>query len=112
MIDPVIADSVIQPSAQAQQQMTEEVTNDLAKIFAGIPVGAKPNGGQIALEIIQGYIQQPNIQEKLATDPVFAQNLQDYSAKYEQQIAQQQNAEIGRLGATPAQMGGINTESI
>jgi hypothetical protein len=112
MIDPIIADSVIQPSAQAQQQMMDDVTSDLAKIFAGIPVGAKPNGGEIALQIVQEYIQQPNIQEKLANDPVFAQNLQNYTAKYEQQLAQQRNAEIGRLGAEPAQMGNMNTESI
>jgi hypothetical protein len=92
--------------------MMDDVTSDLAKIFAGIPVGAKPNGGEIALQIVQEYIQQPNIQEKLASDPVFAQNLQNYTAKYEQQLAQQRNAEIGRLGAEPAQMGNMNTESI
>jgi hypothetical protein len=112
MIDPVIADFVVQPAEQAQEEILKDVTSDLSKIYAGIPVGAKSNGGEMALSIIQEYIQQPSTQAKIESDPSFAQNLQVYASKYEQQITQQQNAEIGRLGAAPAELGQFVTESI
>ena len=112
MIDPVMTDAVVQPAEEAQQEIVEDVTSDLSKIYAGIPVGARSNGGELAIQVIQEYIQQPSTQEKLQSDPAFAQNLQQYSAKYEQQMAQQQNAEIGRLGAAPAELGNIVTEGI
>lgn len=66
----------------------------------------------MALSIIQEYIQQPSTQAKIESDPSFAQNLQAYASKYEQQITQQQNAEIGRLGAAPAELGQFVTEGI
>jgi hypothetical protein len=112
MIDPVIADFVVQPADQAQQEILKEVTSDLSKIYAGIPVGAGSNGGELALTIIQEYLQQPSTQEKIQSDPTFAQNLQTYASKYEQQVQQQQNAEIGRLGAAPAELGQFVTEGI
>ena len=43
-IDPVMADAVLQPVESAQQQVVEQVTDDLAKIFAGIEMPARPSG--------------------------------------------------------------------
>jgi hypothetical protein len=111
-IDPSIADVIIQPEGQGQEEMVKDVTDDLTKIYAGIPVGARPNGGQIAMQVIQEYTSQEGIQSRLQSDQSFLANLQNYSAQYQQQVVQQQNAEIGRLGADPAQMGSVNTQNI
>lgn len=111
-IDPSIADMIIQPEGQGQEEMVKNVTDDLTKIFAGIPVGARPNGGQIAMQVIQEYTAQEGIQLRIQSDPSFAANIQNYAAQYQQQVVQQQNAEIGKLGAQPAQMGSVNTQNI
>jgi hypothetical protein len=54
-IDPVMADAVLQPVEDAQQQVIKDVTDDLTKIFAGIEMPARPAGAQIALQTIQQY---------------------------------------------------------
>ncbi len=111
-IDPSIADVIIQPEGQGQEEMVKDVTDDLTKIYAGIPVGARPNGGQIAMQVIQEYTQQEDIQKRMSTDAGFLANIQNYGAQYQQQVVQQQNAEIGRLGTAPAQMGSVKTQNI
>jgi len=111
-IDPSIADVIIQPEGKGQEEMVKDVTDDLTKIFAGIPVGARPNGGQIAMQIIQQYTSQQSIAARMQQDPEFSANIQNYAAQYQQQAVQQQNAEIGRLGAAPAQMGSVRTQEI
>jgi hypothetical protein len=111
-IDPSIADVIIQPQGEGQEEMVKNVTDDLTKIYAGIPVGARPNGGQIAMQVIQEYTQQEDIQKRMAEDAGFVANIQNYAAQYQQQVVQQQNADIGRLGASPAQMGNIQTQNI
>jgi hypothetical protein len=111
-IDPSIADVIIQPQGEGQEEMVKNVTDDLTKIYAGIPVGARPNGGQIAMQVIQEYTQQEDIQKRMAEDAGFVANIQNYAAQYQQQVVQQQNADIGRLGAAPAQMGNIQTQNI
>jgi hypothetical protein len=67
-IDPVMADAVLQPVESAQQQVIKEVTDDLTKIHAGIEMPARPSGAQIALQAIQQYVSQPDIQQKLQED--------------------------------------------
>lgn len=109
-IDPVLADSILQPTEVAQQQVVGNVTDDLSKIYSGIEVNARPNGAQIALQVIQQYVQQPDIAQRLQTDQSFAARLEKYSGQYTFQMQQMQNAEIGRLGTAPAQMGSIQPE--
>jgi hypothetical protein len=75
-------------------------------------VGARPNGGQIAMQVIQEYTSQEDIQKRMQEDAGFVTNIQNYAAQYQQQVVQQQNAEIGRLGTAPAQMGNIQTQNV
>ena len=103
-IDPVLADSILQPTEVAQEQIVKKVTDDLTKIFAGIEVNAQPNGAQIALQLIQEYAQQPDITQRLQADQAFAARIEKYSAQYTFQLQQMQNAQIGRLGTEPAEM--------
>jgi hypothetical protein len=111
-IDPVMADAVLQPVATAQQEMVKNVTDDLAKIYAGIEMPARPAGAQIAIQVIQQYGQQPDVAERLQTDQSFAARMQKYAGQYTFQIQQAQNAQIGRVGTAPAQMGEIQTQNL
>jgi len=111
-IDPVLADSILQPAEQAQQQMVKDVTDDLTKIFAGIEMPARPNGAQIALQVIQQYTSQEDIAARLQQDESFAQRIEKYAGQYTFMMQQSQNAQIGRIGTAPAQMGGIQTQQM
>ena len=111
-IDPLLSDSILQPAQQAQQEVMKDVTDDLAKIFAGIEVPARPNGGQIALQAIQQYSAQPDIAQRAQSDQSFAARLQKYAGQYQFQLQQQENAQIGRIGTAPAQMGDVQTQQL
>ena len=111
-IDPVLADRVLQPTEAAQEQVVRQVTDDLAKIYAGIEMPARPNGAQIALTVIQQYASQPDVAQRLQSDEAFAARLEKYAGQYTFQMQQAQNAQIGRVGTEPAQMGDINTQGI
>jgi hypothetical protein len=111
-IDPVMADSVLQPAPDAQEEMVQSVTDDLTKIFAGIEMPARPAGAQIAMEVIQQYVQQPDIQQRLQQDEAFRGRLEKYQGQYTFQMQQAQNAQIGRIGTAPAQMGEIDTQNM
>lgn len=111
-INPIFADYVLQPVEEAQQKIAKNVTDDLAKIFSGIEVPAQPNGAQIAMQMVQAYVQQPDVAARAQSDEAFATRLQKYMAQYQFQLQQAQNAEIGRIGTAPAQMGGVTTQGI
>jgi hypothetical protein len=111
-IDPVLADAILQPAEQAQEQIVKQVTDDLAKIFAGIEMPARPNGAQIAMGLIQQYVQQPDIQQRIQQDEAFRGRLEKYQGQYVFQMQQLQNAQIGRIGTPPAQMGEVQTQQI
>jgi len=111
-INPIFADYVLQPAEEAQQKVAKNVTDDLAKIFAGIEVPAQPNGAQMAMQMIQAYVQQPDVAARAQQDEAFAARLQKYSEQYSFQLQQMQNAEIGRIGTAPAQMGGVMTQGM
>ena len=93
-----MADSVLQPIEAAQEQVVRQVTDDLSKIFAGIEMPARPNGAQIAMQIIQQYTSQPDIANRLQSDEAFAARMQKYAGQYTFQMQQMQNAQIGRVG--------------
>ena len=111
-VDPVLADQILQPVEAAQDQVIKQVTDDLAKIFAGIEMPARPNGAQIAMNVIEQYTSQPDVQQRLAADQAFAARMQKYAGQYTFQMQQAQNAQIGRIGTEPAQMGGIQTQAL
>ena len=111
-IDPMLADAILQPAEQAQQQTVKHVTDDLTNIFAGIEKPARPNGAQVAMQVIQQYAQQPDIQQRISSDEVFKEKLEKYYKQYEFQIQQAQNAQIGKIGTAPASMGNVDTQSI
>ncbi len=111
-IDPILSDNILQPAEQAQEQVMKDVTDDLAKIYAGIEMPARPNGGQTALQMIQQYTAQPDVGQRAQTDQAFAARLQKYAGQYTFQMQQMQNAQIGRIGTNPAEMGQVQTQEM
>ena len=111
-IDPVLASGILRPAQEAQDKMLKDITDDLSKIYAGIEVPARPNGAQAALQIIQSYVQQPDVAQRLQEDESFAQRLQKYNAQYQFVIQQAENAQIGRIGTAPAKMGQMQTQGM
>jgi hypothetical protein len=111
-IDPVLSDNILQPAEQAQEQVMKDVTDDLAKIYAGIEMPARPNGGQTALQMIEQYTAQPDVGQRMQVDQAFAARLQKYAGQYTFQMQQMQNAEIGRIGTNPAEMGEVQTQEM
>ena len=111
-VDPVLADAVLQPAEAAEEQIVKQVTDDLAKIFAGIEMPARPNGAQIAMSVIEQYMQQPDVAQRAQEDESFGARLQKYAGQYQFMMQQAQNAEIGRVGTAPAQMGDISTQAM
>ena len=111
-INPIFADYVLQPAEESQQKVQKNVTDDLAKIFAGIEVPAQPNGAQIAMQLVQAYVQQPDVAARAQSDEAFAARLQKYMQQYQMMMMQAQNAEIGRIGTAPAEMGGMTTQGM
>lgn len=111
-INPIFADYVLQPMEEAQQKVAKNVTDDLAKIFAGIEVPAQPNGAQIAMQMVQAYVQQPDVAARAQQDEAFAARLSKYASQYQFMLQQAQNAEIGRIGTAPAEMGGVQTQGM
>jgi len=107
-IDPSLADTVLKPAGQANADMVKDITEDLTKIYAGVEVGARPQGATVAEQVIQTYVQQPDIAERLQTDEAFAARFQTYVGQYQMIKQQQQNATIGRLGTAPADFQGTN----
>jgi hypothetical protein len=111
-INPMFADYVLQPAEEAQQKIMKDVTDDIAKIYAGIEVPARPNGAQVAMQMLQAYIQQPDVAQRAQSDEAFGQRIQKYAEQYQFKLQQAQNAQIGRIGTAPADMGGMQTQGM
>lgn len=111
-INPFFADYVLQPDEEAQDKMMKDVTDDLSKIYSGIEVPARPNGAQFTLQMIQSYAQQPDVAQRLQQDKAFAERLQKYAQQNQFAIQQMQNAQIGKIGTNPAEMGGMQTQGM
>jgi len=112
MINPMLADAVLRPAQEAQQQMVKFVTDDLSKIFAGIEMGARPNGYQVALQVIQQYLQQPDVFARYQSDEAFKARMEKYMGQYSMAMKQAQNVQIGKLGTRPAAMGAVPTQGM
>jgi hypothetical protein len=64
------------------------------------------------MQLVQAYVQQPDVAQRAQSDEAFATRLQKYAEQYQFQLQQAQNAEIGRIGTAPAEMGGMQTQQM
>ena len=64
------------------------------------------------MQVIQQYVQQPDVSQRMQSDEAFQARLQKYVQQYQFQMQQAQNAQIGRIGTQPAQMGEVQTQGL
>jgi len=84
----------------------DEERQTIAEIFAGVPPNVKPNDAhEMKLQVFQQWLAQPDITQKVQQDPALQERINGYLQQRQFAIQQKQNAEIGRLGATPTQFG-------
>lgn len=103
MMDASIAERVILPKQEGQNQAIQQIQGDLAQIYAGIPHDMKPGTPpQLAQQVLQQYMQQPDIQSRYQGDPGFKQRIDNFAKQAKFAGQQIQNAQIGRIGAAPA----------
>jgi hypothetical protein len=110
---PQFASRVLRTAQEAQDDIVKKVEDDLAKIASGQGQNAREGGAAIAMPYIQQYASQPDIAQKLAADPAWAERLRLYFEQYQFQVTQAENAGIGQRGtANPTVAGGgINAEA-
>lgn len=99
-IDPTIAERVIMPKENATQQTVSEVQSDLSQLYGGVPkdikLGTPP---QLAMQIVQNWMQQPDVAQRYQGDQPFKQRVDKYVKQLQFQQTQAGNAKIGRFGA-------------
>tara|TARA_X000001382_G_scaffold99508_1_gene73916 strand:- start:2755 stop:4845 length:2091 start_codon:yes stop_codon:yes gene_type:complete len=112
-IDPILADTILQESETASEEVQKDILDDLSKIFAGIEMPARANGGGVAVPLIQAYMQQPDIMQRMQQDQAFNARLDKYLQQYTFQQQQMVNAtEFGILGTEAASVGNIDTQNM
>jgi len=98
--DPSIAARVLRPAEVGAQMVVNDVQDDLTKLWAGISVNVAPNTPpQIALQTIENWAQSPDVVARYQSDEAFKERVDAYTQQVQQLSNQQQNAQIGRLGA-------------
>jgi hypothetical protein len=103
---PGAAESIMLPKETASQKAMDEERQTIAEIFAGVPPNVKPNDAhEMKLQVFQQWLAQPDITQKVQQDPALQERINGYLQQRQFAIQQKQNAEIGRLGATPTQFG-------
>lgn len=99
-VDPNLAERVLEPQEEASQKAVEEEKSALSRIFAGMDEDVKQGTPpELSLGVINEYVQSPDIQARLASDPLFNERIVKRTKQLEFIITQRENAEIGRLGA-------------
>ena len=103
---PGAAESVMIPKETASQKAIEEERQTIAEIYAGVPPNVRPNDAhEMKLQVFQQWLAQPDVAQKVQQDPALQERIQNYLQQRQFAVTQRQNAEIGRLGATPTQFG-------
>jgi hypothetical protein len=103
-VDPVLADLLVRDPGPAAAMEANEEQLAFTKIAAGTepPLKSEGQNFQLRLQTLQNIIQSnPAIQQRLQTDQIFAAMLNARMESFAFQVQQQQNAQIGRVGAQP-----------
>lgn len=100
-MDSAYADYVLLPADENSAKLQRAITDDFAKLYSGVAVGPQPNGAQITLQMLQGWMQEPDVAERMQSDEPFQKRVTDYAKQAQFQIQQAQNAETGKIGTAP-----------
>jgi hypothetical protein len=104
VLDPDLADALTedQMSPAAMQREKDNEYSAVGQIMSGVePIKPMMANNQFRLQTIQEIVQQPQVMQKLANDPIAQKLLQNRVEFFQNQIQQfQQNPQIGRALST------------
>lgn len=103
---PGASEKILLPKETASQNAVNEERQTISELVAGVPPNVKPQDAhELKMQVFQQWLSQPDIQQKAQQDPALQERIQGYMQQRNFAIQQQQNAQIGRLGAMPTQFG-------
>jgi hypothetical protein len=115
-IFPQMADRMVQPAAKVTQRLIEEEQGNLAKMALGIEP-AMPTEGIDApatrlTALAETLTRSPQMAARYQADPMFQALLANRQKFLTQQVAQEQNKLIGRLGTAPMQGNAMGARAV
>lgn len=109
--DPIIADKILIPQEEATEKEMNEEKDLITRMWSGMDVDLQmPFNPQLRMQVFQDWlsgsetIPASDVQQRLQSDPAFKARVEKHQKQIQQQIAQQQNAQIGQLGTAPGNM--------
>lgn len=107
-IDPVLARKSIRPQANVTQKEIEATKSALAQMAVGIEPDMPVQGinAQLRMQTLMQQVQtSPRLQKQYGEDESFRGLLENYQKYLTQQVTQDQNKTVGRIGTAPLQGG-------
>ena len=107
-IDPVLARRSVRPAGQVTQKEISDTKNAIVQMAAGIEPDMPVEGinPQLRMQVLQQTLQgSPQLAQAYQQGGPFAELLDNYQKYLTQQVAQEGNKLVGRLGTAPLQGG-------
>jgi hypothetical protein len=106
LIDPVLADMVVQDKTGATQQSFDKVNSDIGFMALGNEPQYVENDptAEMKMKFMEQILgNNPKYQEMLQEggDERFSELVQNYGKNLQHSVTQRQNAEVGRVGVQP-----------
>jgi hypothetical protein len=106
-LDPILARLTITPEGSVTKKMIDEERANVSQMVLGLEPIMSPNGvtnPKFRMEtVVQTVQQSPRLSQAYQSDEVFRTLVENYSKYLEQQINQEENKVVGRLGTSPTQ---------
>lgn len=105
-LDPVLGRRAIKPQTNVTQKEISDEKNNLAQMAVGVEPEMPEQGinAQLRLQTMQQHIgQSPKLAQLYQGDELFRALVENRQKYLMQQVAQEQNKQIGRLGTAPLQ---------
>jgi len=109
-IDPILAEQILVPEEIAAQREVADTQSDIAKMWSGTPLDVPETGinAPLRLQVLTNWLQgtpeypSRDVKARLDTDEDLRNRVEKYAEQLRFRIQQQENAQIGRIGAPPA----------
>jgi hypothetical protein len=115
----MLGEMILLPEAEGSARITDETLDDIQRMSAGIPAGAREDAADARIDIVQQYIQTQQQYEQEGIPTLFVQSqqfqflIQEYVKQLQQIVDQEINkTEFGPLGGRAAQMGTVTTQGV
>ena len=103
MINPAIADRIVQSGDDARDKSVKEEMSAIANMTSGFMLDVSPTDQKntVKLQTFQQWMQTP-LAQKLISDPLVGPAVQHRAQQWQQAAVQLQNAQTGKFGNTPS----------